>query len=55
MLLKVWKRWVDSSKNKNQDQATDRLQLLIKTLLLRRTKDQKTDGSDAPLVSMPAR
>ena len=54
-LLKVWKRWVDSSKNKNQDQATDRLQLLIKTLLLRRTKDQKTDGSDAPLVSMPAR
>ena len=55
VLLKVWKRWVDSSKNKNQDQATDRLQLLIKTLLLRRTKDQKTDGSDAPLVSMPAR
>ncbi|EFX77875.1 hypothetical protein DAPPUDRAFT_7140, partial [Daphnia pulex] len=34
--LQVWKRWVDSSKAKNQRL----LQLLIKTLLLRRSKDQ---------------
>jgi transcription termination factor 2 len=52
--LQVWKRWVDSSKNKNE-QAQGRLQLLIKTLLLRRTKDQKVEGSEKPLVAMPAR
>ena len=37
--LQVWKRWVDSSKSKNDVQAQGRLQLLIKTLLLRQTKD----------------
>jgi transcription termination factor 2 len=52
--LQVWKRWVDSSKNKNE-QAQGRLQLLIKTLLLRRTKDQKVEGSEKPLVAMPTR
>lgn len=52
--FKVWKRWVDSSKAKNE-QAQGRLQLLIKALLLRRTKDQKVEGSDTPLVAMPSR
>lgn len=52
--LAVWKRWVDSSKAKNE-QAQGRLQLLIKALLLRRTKDQKVEGSDTPLVAMPSR
>ena len=51
--LKIWKRWVDSSKAKSDQHAVDRLQLLIKTLLLRRTKDQKLINSDTPLVSMP--
>ena len=50
--LQVWKKWVDSSKT---EQAAGRLQLLIKTLLLRRTKDQKCAGSDQPIVDMPAR
>lgn len=49
--LPVWKRWVDSSKT---EQAAGRLQLLIKTLLLRRTKDQKIEGGE-PLIAMPAR
>ncbi|XP_057368862.1 transcription termination factor 2-like [Daphnia carinata] len=52
--LAVWKRWVDSSKAKNE-QAQGRLQLLIKALLLRRTKDQKAEGSETPLVAMPSR
>ncbi|KAI9558938.1 Transcription termition factor 2 [Daphnia sinensis] len=52
--LAVWKRWVDSSKAKNE-QAQGRLQLLIKALLLRRTKDQKVEGSETPLVAMPSR
>lgn len=52
--LQVWKRWVDSSKNKNEE-TQGLLQLLIKTLLLRRTKDQKVEGSEPPLVAMPTR
>jgi hypothetical protein len=54
-LFQIWKRWVDSSKNRSTEHAMDRLKLLVKALLLRRTKDQKVDGSAAPLVEMPAR
>ena len=54
-VLQIWKRWVDSSKNKATEHAMDRLKLLVKALLLRRTKDQKMEGSAAPLVEMPAR
>ncbi|XP_070539750.1 transcription termination factor 2-like [Ptychodera flava] len=44
----VWKRWVDN----NTDQGSTRLNTLVKSLLLRRTKDQK-GSSGQPLVSLP--
>ncbi|XP_061170821.1 transcription termination factor 2-like [Saccostrea echinata] len=47
---KVWKRQVESSKAG----GNDRLNVLIKSLLLRRTKDQ-IDKAGKPLVSLPSK
>jgi len=45
----VWKRWVE---NKSA-QASERLNMLIKSLLLRRTKDQKSNLTGKELVVLP--
>ncbi|XP_023346317.1 DNA repair protein RAD5A [Eurytemora carolleeae] len=45
----VWKRWVE---NKSV-QSTERMNTLIKSLLLRRTKDQKSNLTGKSLVNLP--
>ncbi|XP_061782098.1 transcription termination factor 2 isoform X2 [Nerophis lumbriciformis] len=47
---KVWKAQVDNGSKRGRD----RLNILTRTLLLRRTKDQR-DSSGNPLVALPAR
>ncbi|XP_058476071.1 transcription termination factor 2 [Solea solea] len=47
---KVWKAQVDNGSNRGRE----RLNILTRTLLLRRTKDQ-TDSTGKPLVSLPDR
>ncbi|XP_061774233.1 transcription termination factor 2 isoform X2 [Nerophis ophidion] len=47
---KVWKAQVDNGSKRGRD----RLNILTRTLLLRRTKDQR-DSSGHPLVALPAR
>jgi SNF2 family DNA or RNA helicase len=49
LFFQIWKRWVDPKKNKD---GLERLKLLVKVLLLRRTKDQKNDKGE-PLVKLP--
>ncbi|CAH1783191.1 unnamed protein product [Owenia fusiformis] len=46
---KVWKRQVDNKSSKGQG----RLNILVKSLLLRRTKDQKRSSDGEPLVALP--
>eukprot|EP00112_Aurelia_sp_Birch-Aquarium-sp1_P020318 Seg5208.2 transcript_id=Seg5208.2/GoldUCD/mRNA.D3Y31 product="Transcription termination factor 2" protein_id=Seg5208.2/GoldUCD/D3Y31 len=48
--LKVWSRWVDDKSTR----GTERMNTLVKSLLLRRTKDQ-TDTLGRPLVALPSR
>ena len=44
----VWKQWVDKSPMGQQ-----RMNTLVKTLLLRRTKDQKSNVTGKEIVSLP--
>ncbi|XP_022098307.1 transcription termination factor 2-like [Acanthaster planci] len=46
---KVWKRQVDN----NSKSGSNRLNVLVKSLLLRRTKDQKNTATGKPLVALP--
>ncbi|KAG1654624.1 Transcription termination factor 2 [Nymphon striatum] len=46
----LWKKWVDNKTS----QGSERLNMLVKSLLLRRTKEQKT-ASGASLVSLPSK
>eukprot|EP00794_Sanderia_malayensis_P003749 gene3749-4271_t len=48
--LKVWKKWVDDRSSRGKE----RMNTLVKSLLLRRTKEQK-DAVGKPLVSLPER
>ena len=45
----VWKRWIDSKSAQSQE----RMNTLVRTLLLRRTKDQKSNVTGNTLVSLP--
>ncbi|XP_033633463.1 transcription termination factor 2-like [Asterias rubens] len=45
----VWKRQVDN----NSKSGSNRLNILVKNLLLRRTKDQKNAATGKPLVALP--
>ena len=47
----VWKKWID---NKSA-QSTERMNTLVRTLLLRRTKEQKSNITGKTLVDLPAR
>ena len=47
----VWKRWIDSKSAQSQE----RMNTLVRTLLLRRTKDQKSNVTGKDLVSLPER
>eukprot|EP00092_Neocalanus_flemingeri_P036978 GFUD01040257.1.p1 GENE.GFUD01040257.1~~GFUD01040257.1.p1 ORF type:complete len:1284 (-),score=419.89 GFUD01040257.1:168-4019(-) len=47
----VWKKWIDNKSAQSQE----RMNTLVKTLLLRRTKDQKSSITGKTLVDLPAR
>lgn len=47
LILKVWKRWVGN----NDDAGKHRLSLLVKTLMLRRTKTELTQFTTFNLPS----
>ena len=48
----MWKNWIES---KRGPQGQERMNMLVKTLLLRRTKDQKSQVTGKELVSLPER
>merc|ERR1719471_2448266 len=45
----VWKRWIDSKSSQSQE----RMNTLVRTLLLRRTKEQKSNVTGDKIVSLP--
>merc|ERR1719323_3009267 len=45
----VWKRWIDNKSSQSQE----RMNTLIRTLLLRRTKEQKSNVTGTKLVNLP--
>ena len=45
----VWKRWIDNKSAQSQE----RMNTLVRTLLLRRTKEQKSNVTGDKLVSLP--
>jgi len=47
----VWKKWIDNKSAQSQE----RMNTLVRTLLLRRTKDQKSNISGKALVTLPAK
>ncbi|XP_043231069.1 transcription termination factor 2-like [Amphibalanus amphitrite] len=46
----VWKRWIDKS-----PRGDERLSLIVRALVLRRTKDQVSPDTGRPLVALPPR
>merc|ERR1712112_431161 len=49
MGYQVWKRWIDNKSSQSQE----RMNTLIRTLLLRRTKEQKSNVTGTKLVNLP--
>lgn len=47
----VWKKWIDNKSAQSQE----RMNTLVRTLLLRRTKDQTSNVTGEKLVSLPAK
>merc|ERR1719471_2773007 len=47
----VWKKWIDNKSAQSQE----RMNTLVRTLLLRRTKDQKSNITGKTLVTLPAK
>merc|ERR1719158_275866 len=47
----VWKKWIDNKSAQSQE----RMNTLVRTLLLRRTKDQTSNVTGKQLVSLPAK
>ena len=45
----VWKRWIDSKSSQSQE----RMNTLVRTLLLRRTKEQKSNVTGDKIVNLP--
>ena len=47
----VWKKWIEN----NSEQGQERMNTLVRTLLLRRTKDQTSRITGKRLVELPAK
>merc|ERR1719300_857735 len=47
----VWKKWIDNKSSQSQE----RMNTLVRTLLLRRTKEQKSNLTGEKLVALPAK